>query len=146
MLDLEGQNEEMITLTADIVCAYVQKNVVPQSALTDLISSVHGALAGLGHTPEAPAAFVAEPAVPVKKSVKPEAISCLECGKSFKSIRRHLNASHSLTPEEYREKWSLPVSYPMTAPAYAEERSRLAKEMGLGQKAGAKAKGRKKAA
>ena len=116
MTDIATGNgpELLVELTADIVAAYVSNHVVPVSA----------------------AAIVEKqkPAVSVRKSVQDEQITCLECGGNFKSLKRHLMTHHSLSPEEYREKWDLPTDYPMVAPAYAEARSRLAKEMGLGQR------------
>jgi predicted transcriptional regulator len=127
--------ELLVELTADIVAAYVSNHVVPVGDLANLISDVHSALSNTS-TPQ-PALAVVEkqkPAVSVRKSVQDEQITCLECGGNFKSLKRHLMTHHSLSPEEYREKWDLPVDYPMVAPAYAEARSRLAKEMGLGQR------------
>ncbi|HEV2605214.1 MAG TPA: MucR family transcriptional regulator [Microvirga sp.] len=122
-----------IELAADIVSAYVSNNSVPSSDLASLIGDVHTALirvaGGAVETPaEAP-----KPAVPVKKSVTPDYIICLEDGKKFKSLKRHLRTQYSMTPEQYREKWALPADYPMVAPNYAKARSDLAKEMGLGQ-------------
>jgi predicted transcriptional regulator len=127
--------ELLVELTADIVAAYVSNHVVPVSDLANLISDVHSALSNTS-VPQ-PAATIVEkqkPAVSVRKSVQDEQITCLECGGNFKSLKRHLMTHHSLSPEEYREKWDLPADYPMVAPAYAEARSRLAKEMGLGQR------------
>ncbi|MCO6177557.1 MULTISPECIES: MucR family transcriptional regulator [Ciceribacter] len=124
-----------VELTADIVAAYVSNHVVPVGDLPNLIADVHAALSNT--TAPAPAAVVVEkpkPAVSVRKSVQDDQIICLECGGAFKSLKRHLMTHHNLSPEEYREKWDLPVDYPMVAPAYAEARSRLAKEMGLGQR------------
>jgi predicted transcriptional regulator len=122
-----------IELTASIVSAYVSNNSVPASDLPALISRVHAALtrvlSGHGDAPgESP-----KPAIPVKKSIAPEYIVCLEDGKKFKSLKRHLRAQYSMTPEQYREKWGLAPDYPMVAPNYAAARSRLAKQMGLGQ-------------
>jgi predicted transcriptional regulator len=122
-----------IELAADIVSAYVSNNSVPSGDLPSLISEVHAALVkvatGVVEAPvEAP-----KPAVPVKKSVTPDYIICLEDGKKFKSLKRHLRTQYNMTPEQYREKWALPADYPMVAPNYARARSELAKEMGLGQ-------------
>ena len=121
----------LLSLTADIVVAHVGANQVAPADLPLLISSVHDALAGLGAKPpeEAPTS-----AVPVRASVKPDYLVCLEDGRKFKTLKRHLMTHHGLTPEQYRERWDLPADYPMVAPSYAESRSRLAKEMGLGQK------------
>lgn len=135
----------MIELTADIVSAYVSKNPTPMSELTNVISAVHAALNALANgsvakVEEPPK----EPAVSIKKSVTAEYIICLEDGKKFKSLKRHLRSSYDMSPEQYRQKWKLPADYPMVAPAYAERRSALAKSMGLGQQrkkaAGKKAK------
>jgi len=134
-------NEELLDLTTAIVAAYVTRNNVPRTELADLIASVHGSLAKLGAEPEAPAAAPLIPAVPIRKSVTPDAIICLEDGKAFKSLKRHLSSKYDLTPEQYRAKWGLPADYPMVAPAYAEARSALAKSMGLGRKAAVPAAG-----
>ena len=125
-------------LTADIVAAYVGNHVVPVSELPGLIADVHAALDNT-RNPSAAAETTAvaekpKPPVPVKKSVQSDYIICLEDGQKFKSLKRHLMTHYGMTPEEYREKWDLPADYPMVAPAYAEARSRLAKEMGLGQR------------
>lgn len=128
-------NEELLNLSAMIVAAYVAHNNVPRGDLTDLIANTHAALAKLGSEPEPPPAPPLVPAVPVRKSVTPNAIICLEDGKSFKSLKRHLSSKYGLTPDQYRAKWGLPSDYPMVAPAYAEARSALAKSMGLGRKA-----------
>jgi predicted transcriptional regulator len=115
------------------VSAYVSNNSVPASDLPALIDQVHTALTrvltGHGDVPAAPP----KPAVSVKKSIMPEYIVCLEDGKKFKSLKRHLRAQYNMTPEQYREKWGLAADYPMVAPHYAAARSRLAKQMGLGQ-------------
>src|SRR5690349_10830822 len=122
-----------IELAADIVSAYVSNNSVPSGDLPSLINDIHMALVkvsggGVDVPPEAP-----KPVVPVKKSVTPDYIICLDDGKKFKSLKRHLRTQYSMTPEQYREKWGLPSDYPMVAPNYAKARSDLAKEMGLGQ-------------
>jgi predicted transcriptional regulator len=122
-----------IELAADIVSAYVSNNSVSSGDLPSLIGEVHSALmrvgVGAGDLPaEAP-----KPAVPLKKSVTPDYIICLEDGKKFKSLKRHLRTQYNMTPEQYRDKWNLPMDYPMVAPNYAKARSELAKEMGLGQ-------------
>ena len=121
-------------LAADIVSAYVSNNSVPTGDLATLISDVHSALLRVGGgTVEIPVE-APKPAIPVKKSVTPDYIVCLEDGKKFKSLKRHLRTQYNMTPEQYREKWGLPADYPMVAPNYAKARSELAKEMGLGQK------------
>jgi predicted transcriptional regulator len=121
-----------IELTATIVSAYVSNNSVPASDLPALIDQVHTALTRVltGHHASAEPP---KPAVSVKKSITPEYIVCLEDGKKFKSLKRHLRAQYNMTPEQYREKWGLAADYPMVAPNYAAARSRLAKQMGLGQ-------------
>src|ERR671912_427659 len=122
-----------IELAADIVSAYVSNNSVPSGDLPSLISDVHGALLRVaGGQVEAPAE-APKPAVAVKKSVTPDYIVCLEDGKKFKSLKRHLRTQYSMTPEQYREKWGLPADYPVVAPNYAKVRSELARSMGLGQ-------------
>ena len=123
---------ELIDMTADIVAAYVSANSVAPAELPGLIRSVHGALGGVT-TAAAPAEPPKEPAVPIKKSITPEHIICLEDGRKFKSLKRHLRSKYNLSPEEYRSKWGLPKDYPMVAPNYARARSDLAKRMGLGQ-------------
>jgi len=122
-----------IQLTAEIVSAYVSNNTVPSSDIPALINQVHAALTRVSGSPgEAPVEPL-KPAISVKKSVTPEHIVCLEDGKKFKSLKRHLRTQYNMTPEQYREKWSLPTDYPMVAPNYAAARSQLAKQMGLGQ-------------
>lgn len=122
-----------IELAADIVSAYVSNNSVPSGDLPSLINDVHSALLKVGGgVAEAPAE-APKPAIAVKKSVTPDYIICLEDGKKFKSLKRHLRTQYNMTPEQYREKWGLPADYPMVAPSYAKARSDLAKEMGLGQ-------------
>jgi predicted transcriptional regulator len=119
-------------MAAEIVSAYVSANQVPPQDLPALIRTVYGALQDVSGL-AAPAQETAqEPAVPVKKSVTPDFIICLEDGKKFKSLKRHLRTRYSMTPDEYRTKWGLPHDYPMVAPNYAKERSNLAKRMGLG--------------
>jgi predicted transcriptional regulator len=125
-------------LAAEIVAGFVSNNSLPVSELPGLIGQVHSALFGLSG-PEsisaaAPVGPHSAPAVPIKKSVTDSYIVCLEDGHKFKSLKRHLRASHTLTPDAYRERWHLPHDYPMVAPAYAKARSSLAKSYGLGQK------------
>jgi len=123
---------ELVELTADIVSAFVGNNAVPVAGLSDLIASVHLSLSGI-HQPAAAPAAPLVPAVNPKKSVFPDYIICLEDGKRFKSLRRHIGADFGLTPDEYREKWGLPRDYPMVAPNYSAQRSALAKSSGLGR-------------
>ena len=123
-----------VDLTAHIVSAYVSHNTTPASEIPALIGQVHAALVRIsGSHLEPSAAETAKPAVSVKKSVTPDYIVCLEDGKKFKSLKRHLRTQYGMSPEQYREKWNLPPDYPMVAPNYAEARSQLAKKMGLGQ-------------
>ncbi|GLK84951.1 MucR family transcriptional regulator [Ancylobacter defluvii] len=125
--------EKYIELAADIVSAYVSNNAVMSNDLPSLIGEVHAALQSLGKVAEEPAPEPLRPAVPVKKSIAPDYLVCLEDGKKFKSLKRHLRTQYGMTPEQYREKWGLPADYPMVAPNYAAARSELAKQMGLGQ-------------
>ncbi|MEW6634433.1 MAG: MucR family transcriptional regulator [Pseudomonadota bacterium] len=124
-------------MTPDIVSAYVSKNAVPVAGLADLIASILSSLSGVGQ-PVVAEQPKQEPAVNPKRSVFPDYIVCLEDGKKFKSLKRHLNVHYGLTPEAYREKWGLKADYPMVAPSYAAQRSALAKASGLGQKLPAK--------
>ncbi|MET1411047.1 MucR family transcriptional regulator [Roseibium sp. HPY-6] len=123
----------LIDLTADIVSAYVSNNTVASTDLPSLINEVHTALQKTASASSEPEPEPLKPAVPVKKSVMPDYIICLEDGKKFKSLKRHLRTHYNMTPEEYREKWDLGADYPMVAPNYAAARSELAKKMGLGQ-------------
>ncbi len=127
----------VVEMAAEIVSAYVRNNSVPVSELPALLQSVHDSLGNIlnGAKPEA-VKEPPQPKVPVKKSVTNDYIVCLEDGKRFKSLKRHLHSEHGLSPQEYRDKWSLAKDYPMVAPAYADARSNLAKTMGLGRKAG----------
>jgi predicted transcriptional regulator len=129
------QNKEMlIELTADVVAAYVSNNPVPAGDLPNLISDVHAALGKVGAAGDQAPADKPKPAVNPKRSVSDDYIICLEDGKKFKSLKRHLMTHYGLTPEQYREKWGLDSNYPMVAPNYAAARSELAKKMGLGRK------------
>ncbi len=146
-------NEEIVELTADVISAYVSNNPVPVSELPALIAQVHQSLSALTGEVSAPVEETQKPAVNPKRSVHDDYIICLEDGKKFKSLKRHLTTHFGMTPEEYRTKWKLPADYPMVAPAYAAERSSLAKKIGLGRKpkevvveAPAPKRGRKKAA
>lgn len=137
--------EMLIALTSDIVAAHVSNNNVAVEDVPTLIANIYGALAGLGQ--EVPVEVLQpEPAVSVRSSVKPDSITCLECGKKLKMLKRHLSTDHKLTTDEYRQRWSLPTSYPLVAPNYAEKRRELAKKIGLGRKPGQKRGRRKKAA
>ena len=122
-----------IELAADIVSAYVSNNSVPSGDLGSLISDVHLALVKVGGTASEAPAEAPKPAIPVKKSITPDYIVCLEDGKKFKSLKRHLRTQYNMTPEQYHERWGLPSDYPMVAPNYAAKRSELARQSGLGQ-------------
>lgn len=122
-----------IELMADIVAAYVSNNTVSPGELTQLMGDVHNALLRVAGAPVEGPNEAPKPAIAVKKSVTPEYIVCLEDGKKFKSLKRHLRTQYNMSPEDYREKWGLPADYPMVAPNYAQARSQLAKKMGLGQ-------------
>ena len=129
--------EDLQQLTAQIVAAYAANNSVSVNDLPSVIQGVYSALSRVGNeSTESVAAEPQAPAVPIKKSVKPDYITCLECGKQQKMLKRHLASDHDLTPDQYRAKWSLPREYPMTAPNYAEARSQLAKASGLGLQGG----------
>ena len=138
---LSDMNETLITLTSDIVAAHVSNNSVAVSDLSVLITSVYGALAGLGQV-AATIEVMPEPAVSIRSSVKPDFITCLEDGKKLKMLKRHLMTHYNLTPDQYRARWGLSADYPMVAPNYAEKRRELAKKIGLGRKPGQK-RGRK---
>lgn len=127
------ERAEIIEMTADIVSAYVGNNEVGAADLPMLIQAVHSALKGVSTAVEPVEAAPKEPAVPIKRSVTPEFLVCLEDGRKFKSLKRHLRTKYNMSPEDYRAKWGLPKDYPMVAPNYAKARSDLAKQMGLGQ-------------
>ena len=133
MTDNEFADDTLLTLTADIVAAHVSNNSVAVNDLPNLIQNVHGALNNISASRNAPEVRP-EPKVPIRSSVKPDYIVCLEDGKRLKMLKRHLMTHYSLTPEQYRQKWGLPVDYPMVAPNYAEQRRTLAKSIGLGTK------------
>jgi predicted transcriptional regulator len=135
-----------IDLAADIVAAYVSKNSVPQAELPALIVSVYTALNETARGATGAPQEELKPAVPIKKSMTRDYLICLDDGKKFKSLKRHLRTKYNLTPDEYRARWNLPSDYPMVAPSYAQARSALAKTMGLGQKRAAARKRSKKAA
>ena len=128
----DGPAAAVLGLTAQIVAAHVSNNSVPLAELSGLIESVHRTLSGLGRPIEAPPVARPEPAVPVKKSITPEYLICLEDGKKLKMLKRHLKTAYNMSPEQYRERWGLAPDYPMVAPAYAQHRSSLAKKIGLG--------------
>jgi predicted transcriptional regulator len=128
-----AENGGFVGLTANIVSAYVSNNSVAAGDIPALINQVHAALLRVSSGQNESPAEPLKPAVAVKKSITPDFIVCLEDGKKFKSLKRHLRTQYNMTPEQYREKWGLPADYPMVAPNYAAARSQLAKDMGLGQ-------------
>ena len=135
---MSESTDQVLGLTAQIVSAHVRHNTVAPDALPGLIQDVYRALLNVGQRPVQ--AERAPPAVSVKQSIRQDRIICLEDGKSFSMLKRHLMTDHKLTPQQYREKWALPRDYPMVAPDYAKTRSALAKKIGLGRKAGRPAK------
>lgn len=132
----QDNNTAVVELTADIVAAYVSNNTVVAGEVPNLINDVFSALSKAARINNGAPAEDLKPAVPVKKSITDDYLICLEDGKKFKSLKRHLRTHYNLSPEEYREKWGLGHDYPMVAPNYAAARSRLAKKMGLGQRTG----------
>ena len=138
----DEQRRELLEHTTKIVGAHVANNPIAAAELPGVIATVHQALATLG--PEEPAAKP-KPAVSIKRSVNPEYIVCLDDGKKFKMLKRHLRTAYNMTPDDYRKRWGLPGDYPMVAPNYAATRSKLAKKIGLGRKTGTKMKARRKA-
>lgn len=129
---MSENNEGMLRLSAMVVAAYVQHNNLPQADIPALIASTHAALTGLGKEQQLVEEKVS-PAVSIRKSITPDWLICLEDGKKFKSLKRHLRTAYEMAPEQYRTKWGLPHDYPMVAPNYAEARSALAKNAGLGR-------------
>lgn len=131
--DLDNmEREEVVRLTADVIAAYVSNNEVSPTELPELIRSVHAALGGIGGAEAAQPAEKQKPAVPVKRSVTPDYIVCLEDGKRLKMLKRYLRSHYDMSPEDYRAKWNLPADYPMVAPNYSKQRSQFAKDIGLG--------------
>lgn len=143
-MPLESASSNMTELTADIVSAYISKNAVRAEELAGLISTVHAALSEVGNANSAASVGEAKPTAPMswKKAIKHDYIISFEDGKQYKSMKRHLTR-HGLTPQQYREKWSLPKDFPMVAPSYSAARSEMAKNLGLGQKRPAARKSRK---
>lgn len=129
----DANNETLLALTADIVASHVANNTVATSDLPFLISNVYSALSSVNNSAQAKP-IEQEPAVSIRASIKPDYIVCLEDGKKLKMLKRHLKATYNLSPDEYRERWGLPADYPMVAPNYAKQRSKLAKQIGLGTK------------
>jgi predicted transcriptional regulator len=133
-MDDTEQSNDLLTLTTEIAAAHVSNNTVALSDLPQLINQIYTSLANIGTAPAAPAARP-QPAVSIKKSVQPDYIVCLEDGKKLKMLKRHLKTAYNMSPEAYRERWKLSSDYPMVAPNYAQQRSRLAKQIGLGTRA-----------
>ena len=133
MSDQRDAEDTLLTLTADIVAAHVSNNSVAVNDLPNLIQNVHGALSGISGAPGAPETKP-EPKVPIRSSIKPDYIVCLEDGKKLKMLKRHLMTHYQMTPDQYRQRWGLGADYPMVAPNYAEQRRALAKSIGLGNK------------
>jgi len=134
-----GQDDDVLVMAAEIVAAYASRNQMAQGELPGLIQSVHGTLSGLaggtGNTgAEAAAEAPPAPAVPIDASVSKDAIICLDCGKSFKTLKRHLSTEHNLSPADYRARWQLSKDYPLVAPSYSKRRAATAKKIGLGRK------------
>ena len=154
---MEEQNTHKLALVADVVSSFLRRNSIGTDQIGNVVASVTRALSaaetqlagggelGSGLTPEAQTLEKAEPAVSVRASVKPDYIVCLDCGAKVKTLKRHLQSAHGLDPKQYREKWGLKKEYPMTAPAYSERRSAMARDLGLGRKAGEGQKKRKAA-
>ena len=137
--------EEILRMAVDIVAAYVSNNQLPASQIPEVIDTIFRSLSSLDGAQAEAVAEPQKPAVPVRRSVHPDYIVCLEDGKQLKMLKRHLRTTYDMTPEEYRAKWNLPPDYPMVAPNYARQRSDFAKKIGLGRKAGEVPTGRKKA-
>jgi predicted transcriptional regulator len=125
-------NDRLLALATQIISSYVGNNTVSAADLPSLMNTVYHSLSRLGSTTTVTTEVRPDPAVPVRKSVNPEYIVCLEDGKKLKMLKRHLKTAYNMTPEQYRERWNLPVDYPMVAPNYAKQRSKLAKQIGLG--------------
>ena len=133
MTEKMSQNE-LLALTTEIVSSHVSNNTVPVGDVPDLIKQTYSSLAGLGLPAEEEQVEKPTPVVPIKRSVQDDYIVCLEDGKKLKMLKRHLKTRYNMTPDEYRKRWGLPDDYPMVAPAYAKQRSNLAKKIGLGTK------------
>ena len=135
---MDGDNkqtyDDLAIMTADIVSAYVAHNAVLAADLPDLITSTYRTLSGLSINADGPTQAELKPAVSIKRSIQPDFIVCLEDGKKLKMLKRYLRTQYNMTPDDYRRKWSLPADYPMVAPNYSKQRSKFAKNIGLGQK------------
>jgi predicted transcriptional regulator len=137
------KSDDILKLATEIVAAYVSNNPIPVSEVPAMIKSVHSTLGGLGSALPGETPTAQKPAIPVKRSVNPDYIVCLEDGKKLKMLKRYLRSNYGMTPEEYRAKWGLPADYPMVAPNYAAQRSEFAKKIGLGRTASSSSRRRK---
>jgi predicted transcriptional regulator len=137
------KSDDLLKLTAEVVAAYVSNNPIPVAEVPSMIKSVHGTLGGLVGASQGELPTAQKPAVPIKRSVTPDYIVCLEDGKKLKMLKRYLRSNYNMTPEEYRAKWGLPADYPMVAPNYAAQRSEFAKKIGLGRTASSSGRRRK---
>jgi predicted transcriptional regulator len=137
------RSDDILKLATEIVAAYVSNNPIPASEVPAMIKSVHSTLGGLGGVAQNEIQTSQKPAVPVKRSVNPDYIICLEDGKKLKMLKRYLRSNYNMSPEEYRAKWGLPADYPMVAPNYAAQRSEFAKKIGLGRTASSSSRRRK---
>ena len=138
--------DDLLRMTTEVVAAYVSNNTLPTGQLGDVIASVYSSLRALDHSLGEGRGDALKPAVPVRKSITPDYLICLEDGKKLKMLKRHLRSTYGLTPDAYRAKWGLPADYPMVAPNYAEQRSAFAKQIGLGRTGARAARAAKKGA
>jgi len=134
--DAKSSPSEILRMTADVVASYLGHNMLPATQIPEVINTVYGALNGISGGAGDSKGEPQKPAVPIKKSITPEYVICLEDGKKLKMLKRHLRTTYGMTPDEYRTKWGLPADYPMVAPNYAAQRSAFAKKIGLGRTAG----------
>ena len=139
----KNMQDQLLRMTADVVAAYVGNNALPSAQLPDVSAAVYSCLRGIDTSPFPAASEALRPAVPVRKSITPDFLICLEDGKKLKMLKRHLRTTYKMTPDEYRAKWGLPSDYPMVAPNYAQQRSAFAKKIGLGRGGGRSASRRK---
>jgi predicted transcriptional regulator len=137
------KSDDILRLVTEIVAAYVSNNPLPVAEVPAIIKSVHTTLGSLGGASQGEVQTAQKPAVPIKRSVTPDYIICLEDGKKLKMLKRYLRSNYNMTPEEYRAKWGLPADYPMVAPNYAAQRSEFAKKIGLGRTASSTGRRRK---
>jgi predicted transcriptional regulator len=137
------RSDELLKLASEIVAAYVSKNSIPVAEVPAMIKSIHSTLGSLAGATPSEIATAQKPVVPIKRSVTPDYIVCLEDGKKLKMLKRYLRSNYNMTPEEYRAKWGLPADYPMVAPNYAAQRSEFAKKIGLGRSASSTARRRR---